>query len=119
MGRLWVKGTAASVTNAVLFPLTMGTVSGLLTSNVLSVTTDLTNITYTRAHARTHTHTHKITHSKSGNVAPLLSSDDKQLVTLQKHTLVTLTQCKVFPCPTYGFKIDHERFIACEFYDRY
>ena len=71
------------------------------------------------SHHITHTHTHTHTHSKFGNVAPLLSSDDKQVVTLQKHTLVTLTQCKILPCPTCGFKIDHQRFMACEFYDRY
>ena len=37
LARLWVKGTAVSTTNVVLFCLSIGTVSGLLKSTALSV----------------------------------------------------------------------------------
>jgi hypothetical protein len=41
MGRLWVNGTAASITSAAVFSLSMNTVSGLLKSTVSSVTIGL------------------------------------------------------------------------------
>ena len=41
LGRLWVKGAAISITNAVVFSLSMDTVSGLLKCTVSSVTIGL------------------------------------------------------------------------------
>ena len=41
LGRLWVKGTAVSITSAVVFSLSVNTISGLLQSTVSSVTIGL------------------------------------------------------------------------------
>ena len=41
LGKLWVKGTAVSITSAVSFSLSMSTISGLLIYQVLLVVIDL------------------------------------------------------------------------------